>query len=169
MHAYGYSHLLPFSSSLEQTRLGEEFIQYQLLSKDNIPKEVWDAACVRSSEEDEESDEAERFHRMDVVWHHLANLKGGDGRLTFPRLSKVAKLVLTLPHSNAGEERVFSIIRKNKTSFHPNLSLDTTLPSLLTVKLATHEPCFKTEPAEEVVRRAGKVTWEYNKQHRKTT
>lgn len=166
MHASRYSHLLPFLSSLEQTRLGEEFIQYQLLSKEDIPKEVWDAACVRSSEEDEEGDKAERFYRMDIVGHHLANLKGGDGCLTFPRLSNVAKLVLTLPHSNAGEERVF---RKNKTSFRPNLCLDTTVPSLLTVKLATHEPCFKIEPAEEVVSRAGKVTWEYNKQHRKTT
>ena len=168
MHACRYSHLLPLSFSLEQTRLGKEFIQYQLLSKEDIPTEVWDAACVWSSEEDN-GDEVEKFYRMDVVWHHLANLKGGHGRLIFPRLSKVAKLVLTLPHSNAAEERVFSIVHKNKTSFRPNLSLDTTLRSLLTVKLATHGPCFKIEPAEEVVRRAGKVTWEYNKKHSKTT
>ena len=102
MHACRYSHLLPFSSSLEQIRLGEEFIQYQLLSKEDIPKEVWDAAC------------AERFYRMDIVWHHLANLKGGDDRLTFPWLSKVAKLVLTLPHSNSGKERVFLLFARTK-------------------------------------------------------
>lgn len=168
MLAYRYSHLLPFSSPLELTRLGEEFVQYQLLNNEDIPKEVWDAACVKISE-DEEGDEVEKYYRMDVIWHYLSTIKEGDGRLKFRRLSKVAKLVLTLPHSNASEERIFSMVRKNKTSFRPNLSLETTLPSLLTVKLATEEPCYKIEPAEEVVKRAGKVTWEYNKQHRKTT
>ena len=156
-----YSQLLPFSSPMELTRLGEEFVQYQLLKAENIPKEVWDAACVSSNEDDE------KFYRMDVLWQHLSQMKGGDGRFTFLRLAKVAKLVLLIPHSNAAEERVFSIVRKNKTSFRPNLSLETTLPSLLTVKLATEEPCHKIEPPKEVVERAGKVTWEYNKRHQK--
>ena len=48
--------------------------------------------------------------------------------------SKIAKVVLFIPHSNAGEERVFSLIRKDKTQFRPNLSLDKTLSSILTVK-----------------------------------
>lgn len=34
-------------------------------------------------------------------------LKGSDGPPTFSRLSKIAKLVLVLPHSNAGEKRVY--------------------------------------------------------------
>ena len=38
-----------------------------------------------------------------------------DGRKRFPILSKVALLVLTIPHSNAGEERVSSMIKKNLT------------------------------------------------------
>ena len=29
----------------------------------------------------------------------------------FSKLGKVAKVVLTIPHSNAGEERVFSVIK----------------------------------------------------------
>jgi len=79
-------------------------------------------------------------------------------------LSLIAKLVLVIPHSNAGEERVFSMVRKNKTSFRPNLGLDKTLPSLLTVKLATDEPCHKYEPPKPIVKKAGKVTWDYNKE-----
>ena len=94
-------------------------------------------------------------------------LKGSDGRPTFSRLSKIAKLVLVLPHSNAGEERVFSIIRKNKTPFRPNIGIDKTLPSLLTVELATEEPCHKYETPVHVIEKAGKVTWQYNKEHRK--
>ena len=42
----------------------------------------------------EEEDEC-RYH-MDILWHHLSKVKGGDGRLTFPRLSKVSKLVITV-------------------------------------------------------------------------
>ena len=106
---------------------------------------------------------------MEVRWHHLSKVKCGDGRLTFPRLSKVSKLVLTIPQSNTGEERVFSMVQKNKPPFCPNLGLDKTLPSLLTIKLATEEPCHKYSPPPQVAKRAEKVTWEYNKQHRKAS
>ena len=34
----------------------------------------------------------------------------------FSILAKVAKVVLTIPHSNAGEESVFSMIRKQETT-----------------------------------------------------
>ena len=61
-------------------------------------------------------------------------------------------------HENSAEERVFSMVRKNKTFFRPNLGLDKTLPSLLTVKLATDEPCHKYEPPEPIVKKAGKVS-----------
>jgi hypothetical protein len=42
-----------------------------------------------------------------------------DGSPIFPILadSEVAQLVLTIPHSNAAEERVISVVRKNKTPF----------------------------------------------------
>lgn len=33
----------------------------------------------------------------------------------FPNISKLAKLVLTLPHSNAESERIFSIVNEVKT------------------------------------------------------
>lgn len=66
------------------------------------------------------------------------------------------QLVLVLPHSNAGEEWVFLIIRKNKTPFRPNLGIDKTLPSLLTVKIATEEPCHKYEPPPCVIKMLGK-------------
>ena len=57
------------------------------------------------------------------------------------------------------------MVRKNKTPFHPSLNVDKTLPSILTVKLATEESCHKFEPHSSVVNKAGKVTWEYNKEH----
>lgn len=158
---YRFQHLLDFSSPLELSKLGEEFVDYQLLSDSDIPQSVWDAAKLASNDDDDE----DKFYRIDVVWHYLSGLKLSDGTKRFKRLSQVAMLALTVPHSNAGEERVFSMVRKNKTPFRPSLGLEKTLPSLLTVKLATCEPCHKFEPDPAVVARAGKVTWEYNKQH----
>ena len=53
---------------------------------------------------------------MDSIWGHIAALKNIYGSHRFELLWKVAKLlVLVIPHSNAGEERVFNIIRQNKT------------------------------------------------------
>ena len=127
---------------------------------EDIPPSVWEEALVVSAE-----DESDRHYRMDVIWKYIASMKCADGNKKFGRISKIAKLVLCIAHSNAGEERVFSMVRKNKTPFRPNLSLDKTLPSLLSVKLATDEPCHKYNPPPAVVQRTGKVTWEYNKQH----
>ena len=52
-------------------------------------------------------------------WNYLQSMTSADGVLRFHRLARVAKLVLILPHSNASEERVFSMITKNKTTFRP--------------------------------------------------
>ena len=57
------------------------------------------------------------------------------------------------------------MVRQNKTPFRPNLALDKTLPNLLAMKLATEEPCHKHNPPTSVVQKAGKATWEYNKEH----
>ena len=67
---------------------------------------------------------------MDVLWAYLGSLKDVvTSQPTFSLLANVAKLVLTLPHSNADEERVFSLIRQNKTDFRSALSLNGTLYS----------------------------------------
>ena len=84
----------------------------------------------------------------------------GEGACSLARVA-----VLTLPHSNAEEERVFSLITKNKTKFRPNLKLNGTLSSILTIKLANTEPCHKYEPTKEVLETAKKATVEYNTAH----
>ena len=127
---------MPFSSRSELSKLREEFVDDQLLDDRIVPQSVWDAATILLDEES-----GDRKYRIDVIWHYLSNMKCGDGRGRFNRLSKIAKLILVIPHSNAGEERVFSMVKKNKTPFHPSLGLDKTLSGLLTVKLAINEPC----------------------------
>lgn len=103
---------------------------------------------------------------MDIIWGYLSTIKViGSSELKFGRLCKIAKLVLVIPHSNASEERVFSMVRKNKTPFRPSLGLDGTLSSIITVKLGIEEPCIKYEPSSALLKSAKKATWEYNKAH----
>lgn len=106
---------------------------------------------------------------MDILWAYLDTFKDSiTGQLQFGLLSKIAKLIITLPHSNADEERVFSFIRQNKTDFQSSLSLTGTLLSLFTVKMAIDQPCHKFEPTNEVIKQSKRVTWEYNKEHKKS-
>ena len=53
--------------------------------------------------------------KADAVWNQLGNMRRPDGQLRFQRLARVAKLVLTMPHSNAGEERLFQDKEKQDT------------------------------------------------------
>ena len=122
---------------------------------------------LRSSGNSANEDEEDAKFRADVLWHELEKQRDLDGKKKFGLLAPIAKLVLTLPHSNADEEQVFSLVRKNKTVFRPNLSLDTTLPSILQCKVNgfSHMKCFQFEPSRDVLQHAKQATWQYNKEH----
>ncbi len=64
--------------------------------------------------------------RIDILWNQLSR--------KYPRLANVMLGILTIPHSNASCERIFSLVRKNKTDFRPNLSQNT-LEALLVEKV----------------------------------
>ena len=109
------------------------------------------------------------YYRMDKVWSHITSMKSPDGTVHFSKLAKMAQLVLILPHSNAHEVRVFSMITKNKTTFRSNLKLDGTLSSILSVKPANLEPCRYFEPPPAVTETARKATLLYNQEHTSKT
>ena len=144
---------------MEVDALLEEFIAYQLLEDKEIPEEVWSEAALT-----EEGESAIVHHRSDVIWNYLSKLCDVHQALRYERLGKIAKLILILPHSNAEEERVFSMIRKNKTAFRASLDPKGTLSSILTIKLA-HEPTADFPKA--VLKQAKSATWQYNKEHSK--
>lgn len=97
-------------------------------------------------------------------------MKRADGQSQFPRLSSIALLVLTIPHSNAEEERALSLIRKNKTAFRPNLDPNETLGSIITVKMELHNggPVHKYDFPPTVLSAAKIATMQYNKLHSST-
>ena len=154
--------MLPYAATSQLDQLRDEFLQYQLMQDTDIPDSVWQSALVAE-------DEQTRHYRMDVIWAHTKTMRDPDGALLFERLATVAILVLTLPHSNAEEERVFSLVAKNKTKFRPSLKLDGTLSSIITLKLANTEPCHKYEPTKEVITSAKRATMTYNRAHSSKT
>ena len=98
-------------------------------------------------------DDKEIFHyRIDILWWHLSNmLVHGTSTGRYRNLSKVAEVVLVLPHSNAGKERLFSTVhvRKNKTEARASLKLNGTLSNLLAMKCQYPEatvPRLKWKP-----------------------
>ena len=101
------------------------------------------------------------YVQPDILWHGLEKLMDVNGKSVFALLAKVAKLVLVLPHSTADEERIFSLVRKNKTAFRSNLSLDTTLPNILHCKVNcfSHTKCYEFSPSPHVLKNAKHATW----------
>ena len=105
---YRFPTLFSFSSSpLELSNLEDEFLSYQLLNESDIPDSVWKSALVVEKDD-------KQYYRMDVIWAYLKTVKHADNSLVFKKLADVALLVLTLPHSNAEEERVFSLVTKKQ-------------------------------------------------------
>ena len=69
--------------------------------------------------------------------------------------------MLVLPHSNALEEIIFSMVKKK--TFRASMDFKT-LGSILTVKLANPNAAkFKTD--KTLLRSVKSATWEYNKKH----
>lgn len=132
--------VLRFSAS-EMDKLQEEFNEYQLMEE--LPEDVYNAAKIVQETKDST---AKEYLRMDVVWGIHISKK-------LPKLFQVAEVVLLIPHSNAEEERVFSMVRKNKTDFRASLATDGSLSSILTVKLNNREPSHTFEPSTCLIER----------------
>ena len=75
----------------------EEFNEYQLLRDSGIPDHVM------------ESYKTDRGDlKLDSLLSSIGEMKDhAENALLFPRLWKVVRLILTIPHSNAEEGRVF--------------------------------------------------------------
>ncbi len=101
------------------------------------------------------------------VWADLSAEADCNGKLKFEKLCKVVQLVMTLPHSNASEERVFSLIRKNKTEYRGSLQAGRMLSSLVCCKMNyfTDEKCHQLKHSSDVLKKAKQVTKNYNQQH----
>ena len=147
-----------FFASLNLDELHDEFVAYKT-SPALTPGILKSATITETKGQD--------FLIMDVVWDHLSKEKDASGNFKFHIISRVAKLVLTIPHSNADAERVFRIIGKNKVKSMSDLALEGTLSSLTTCKVNQFfdGPCYQFEPSTEILDKAKEATLLYNKAH----
>lgn len=105
-------------SEIDMDQLSEEFLSYQMLSSEAIPKSVKESVNLDDKDP----------HCVDVLWGYLRGMKQpGTNDLLLGLLFKVAEVVMTIPHSNAGKERIFSPINNPSSS---SLQLNGTLSSL---------------------------------------
>ncbi|KAG0426451.1 hypothetical protein HPB47_026426 [Ixodes persulcatus] len=71
----------------------------------------------------------------DAFWGQVSKTKTFDHKLVLPNIATLAKLVLTLPHSNAETERIFSMLSDMKTRTRNRLGPES-VNALLLVKSA---------------------------------
>ena len=104
---------------------------------------------------------------MDKLWAFISKIKAPDGSYRFEQLSRIARLILCIPHSNAEEERIFSEIKKNKTCFRPNLDPSETLGSIITAKNALRDKDIsRLEMDPELLRLGKSATRRYDSEHK---
>ena len=85
---------------VDADRLAEQFMAYQVLPDDAIPLSVKTDAGLGPEDP----------HHVDTLWTYLScRREPGTNRLEFDLVFNVAKAVCTIPHSNAGEETIFSL------------------------------------------------------------
>ncbi|KAK3778493.1 hypothetical protein RRG08_005777 [Elysia crispata] len=62
--------------------------------------------------------------RLDSTWAAVGQLRENE-EILLPHLPKVMLNIMTIPHSSAHCERIFSYVRKNQTEFRSRLSCET--------------------------------------------
>ena len=119
-----------FFVGIDTDTVFEEFVDYQTLWDEDIDQEAWKEAKVIDKTN---GGDDEVFHyRADVLWWYTANMKVPGSQLKrFKNLFLVAEIILVLPHSNAEEERLFSIVRKNRCDSRFPLQIEGSLPFFL--------------------------------------
>ena len=59
---------------------------------------------------------------MDQARAKTGRILDGEGQPKYSVLAKIMKGIAVIPHSNASSERVFSLVRKNKTEARASMS-----------------------------------------------
>lgn len=98
---------------------------------------------------------------MSQQWHILSLVTNqSTGNLRYPNLSKLMLGILVLPHSNAGDERIFSLVRKNLTDFRSSLGAET-LEALIIEKsynISSSKKCYERNFSQVLLHDAKKAT-----------
>ncbi|XP_077423442.1 zinc finger protein 862-like isoform X2 [Vanacampus margaritifer] len=137
-----------FTPDFDQEQLKDEWEDYQLIPDDLLPQKSQDGQPIRP----------------ETFWPHVFKMKTGLGLDRFPLMRKMYLILLSLPHSNADSERVFSHVRKIHTEYRKTMGTDT-LTSLLQMKLNCDNCSSQVRPSLEQIKSAKSCTLAYNRKH----
>ena len=130
---------------MQFSEMEQEFVQLVMIDLNVFPPSVLEEATIKVDKEDD----SQKVYQIDVLWWYLHELRiPGTSISRFKHLFKLAKLLLTVVHSNAVEELLFSRVRRNVTAYRSSLSLDGSLSSIITFQMNREgEKCFKCCPS----------------------
>jgi hypothetical protein len=91
---------------------------------------------------------------LDEMWMKISQYKDFTGCFKFRNISKLASIVLTLPHSNAEAERLFSVVNDIKTKKRNRLG-DNTLNAMCSIRssfTSLNIDCTKFKPTDDHIK-----------------
>lgn len=95
---------------------------------------------------------------LENFWTSVFKLKTSIGELMYPHIQKLISALLSLPHSSASSERVFSLTSLIKNKIRNRLSVSTVCSVMLIKQSATEEHLKDWVPSKDLLSK-------YNKSH----
>lgn len=164
-HRYDFNHpILPKLIALRKCeavsnefRLKQQSILPLLLSVPRIAsnKEIWqeiDDEWRRIPLLSDQIADVANINEDDIFWTKLLHLEEITGEKLLKHLPKVALEILSLPHSNADCERIFSKINNMKTKSRNKLITETVKGLLLTSE-GVNGDCSSFKPSNEMLKK----------------
>lgn len=103
---------------------------------------------------------------IELFWDNVSLLKRGDDTQMVPLLSAVIYTILSLPHSSANVERIFSHINRMKTKQRNRLSTESITGLLHTKRQLNEANCYDFEISSNMTEAMAKEYW-YDPKDRK--
>lgn len=100
---------------------------------------------------------------VELFWNEVSLLKRGDETQMFPLLSNFIFNILSLPHSSANVERIFSHINLLKTKQRNRLSTESITSLLHSKRLFNTANCYDFEINSKMTSAMAKEYWYHNK------
>lgn len=89
---------------------------------------------------------------IDIFWSKLGKIKDGNDELLFKNVSNFCVTILSIPHSNATCERIFSKVNLTKTKTRNKLITNTVNGILLSSQcIKEFQNCVKFSPNEKMI------------------
>lgn len=96
---------------------------------------------------------------IELFWENVASLRNGNQTIMFPLLTKTVFTILSLPHSSANVERIFSVINILKTKQRNRLSSETIVGLLHSQRFLKNSTCYDFEIPQNMIGAMSKEYW----------